>query len=146
MTIDDESGEYIAPKPQYLDNLVVQHAELGQCELWKAIAWDTAKLRNYMARADSAGHIDEAARQGDQKSAPPLVADAVVKEAEATLMTRIKDSLDALERRMAALEQRADEEERARRAEEALKLAEDIAETAPKELISALVDRTARLH
>ena len=140
MPIDD-SGEYIPPKRQYLDNLVVNDPELGQCELWQSIAWNTAKLRNAMARADSSDH---SLHHKDQ--APPLVADAVVKEAEATLMTRIKDSLDALERRMAALEQRADEQERARRAEEALKLAEDIAETAPKELISALADRTARLH
>jgi hypothetical protein len=85
--IDDDSGEFIAPARQYLDNLVVQHPELGQCELWQAIAWDMAKLRNAMARADSAGAIDE---QAGVKQAPPLVADAIA-QAEATLVARIMD-------------------------------------------------------
>jgi hypothetical protein len=42
---------------------------------------------------------------------------------------------------MTALEQRADEEKRARQAEDALTLAEDIAENAPQALLSALADR-----
>ena len=109
MPIDDEFGEYIPPARQYLDNLVVQHPELGQCELWQAIAWDTAKLRNHMARADSAADIDEAAGAGKP---PPLVADAVVKQAETDVARRIMDLIDALNQRMAALEQRADSEER----------------------------------
>ena len=73
----DESGEYVPPKRLYLDNLIVQHPELGQCELWQAVAWDTARLRNAMARADGAGPMDEAGREGAEQTAPPLVADAV---------------------------------------------------------------------
>ena len=79
-----------------------------------------------MARADSAGHIDEAAGV-DQP--PPLVANA--EESKASLMRRMKDSLDALHRRMAALEQRADEQERRAKAEETLALAEEVVEVAP---------------
>jgi hypothetical protein len=104
MPIDDDSGEYIAPKRQYLDNLIVQHPELGQCELWQAIAWDTAKLRNAMVRADSASAIDE---QAGVKQAPPLVADAIARKSEATLVTRTMDALKALDQRMAALEVQA---------------------------------------
>jgi hypothetical protein len=143
MPIDDESGEYIAPARQYLDNLLVVHPELGQCELWQAIAWETSKLRNAMVRADSAADIDQAAGAG---KAPPLVADAVVKQAEATLVTRIMDALKALDQRMTQLEHKADAEERRAKSEEALALAEDIAEAAPQALLSALADRTARLH
>ena len=142
MAVDD-SGEYIAPKRQYLDNPVVNHPELGQCELWQAIAWDTAKLRNAMVRADGAGHVDE---QAGVKQAPPLVADAVARQSEASLLTRVMDSLKALDQRMTALEQRADAEERRAQADAALALAEDIAENAPQALLSSLSDRTARLH
>jgi hypothetical protein len=142
--IDEESGEYIPPARQYLDNLLVVHPELGQVELWKCIAWETSKLRNAMVRADSAGHIDEAARAG---KAPPLVADAVVKQAETDVARRIMDLIDALNQRMAALEERAGEQERAQRAEDALTLAEAVAEAAPKELLDLLPARLdRRLH
>ena len=144
MPIDDESGEYIAPARQYLDNLLVVHPELGQCELWQAIAWETSKLRHAMVRADSAGDIDQAAGAG---KAPPLVAEAIAQKSKADLLTRVMDSLKGLDQRMAALEQRADEQERQARAAEALTLAEDIAENAPQALLSSLSDRAdRRLH
>lgn len=99
-----------------------------------------------MARADGAGHIDEAGREGPEQTAPPLVANAEG-DGNASLMEQIKDSLVRLDRRMTRLEQMADELERARRAEDALTLAEDIAETAPQALLSALADRAdRRLH
>ena len=142
MSIDDESGEYIPPARQYLDNLLVVHPELGQVELWKCIAWETSKLRNAMVRADSAGHIDEAA---GIKQPPPLVADAIDK-AKTDLMLRVNDAIKALDRRMTALEKKADEEDRQTKAAAALTLAEDIAENAPQALLSSLADRTARLH
>jgi hypothetical protein len=148
MPIDDECGEYVAPARQYLDNLVVNHPELGQCELWQAIAWDTAKLRNSMTRADSASDVDEAGREAPYQTAPPLVADAIA-QAEADLAGRIMDLIDALNQRMTKLECAADEEERRAKAEQALALAEDIAENAPKALLSALSDRITsdrRLH
>ena len=144
MPIDDESGEYIAPARQYLDNLLVVHPELGQCELWQAIAWETSKLRNAMVRADSAGDIDQAAGAG---KAPPLVADGIAQKSKADLLSRVMDSLKGLDQRMAALEQRADAAERARQADAALSLAEDIAENAPQALLSSLADRIdRRLH
>jgi hypothetical protein len=139
----DDDGEYIAPKRQYLDNLVVQHPELGQCELWQAIAWDTAKLRNAMARADSAGAVDQ---EAGIKQPPPLVADAIA-HAKTDLALKIKDALDRLDQRMSALEKKADERERARQADAALALAEDICDAAPQALLSSLADRAdGRLH
>lgn len=143
MPIDDESGEYIPPARQYLDNLIVMDPELGQVELWKSIAWNTAKLRNAMARADAAtGHIDQAAG-GDHKVAPPLVADTIA-QTEVDVARRIIDMIGKLNRRMDALEERA--EGRRSEADAALQLAEDIAEHAPQALLSSLRDRTARLH
>jgi hypothetical protein len=153
MAIDNSGGEYIRPLPQYMDNLIVEHSELGQCELWKAIAWDTAKLRNYkMKRADSAGAIaaeaQKGAPSGQPKHAPPLVADAAE---EASKMKRVMAGLDALENRLDVLEakkRRMDEEaECARRAEAALALAEQIAEDAPATMLDALSPtRPQRLH
>ena len=145
----DNSGEYIRPLPQYMDNLIVEHPEIGQCELWKAIAWDTAKLRNYkMKRGDSAGAITQEAQRGapsgQPKHAPPLVADAVSKDKdEAAQMQRVMDALDSLEQRLDILETRKREMEEdaectRRNAEAALALAEEIAEEAPEALMDAL--------
>jgi hypothetical protein len=140
----NDSGEYIRPLPQYLDSLIVEHPVIGTCELWKAIAWDTAQLRNYkMKRADSAGQIAEAAEKGassnQPKLAPPLVADAVE---EASQMEKIHQALNDLETRLDALEtkKRRMDEETARReiAEKALMLAEEIAESAPAQLLDSL--------
>ncbi len=139
----DNSGEYIRPLPQYMDNLIVEHPEIGQCELWKAIAWDTAKLRNYKMRADSAGAIaaeaQKGAPSGQQKRAPPLVADAAE---EASKTQKVMDALDTLETRLGALEERrrqqAEDAARAEIAEQALLLAEQIAEEIPGAVMDAL--------
>jgi hypothetical protein len=142
----DNSGEYIRPLPQYMDNLIVEHPELGQCELWKAIAWDTAKLRNYkMKRADSAGAIaaeaQKGAPSGQPKIAPPLAADSLKAKDKASKM-KLQSALDALgrlETRLDQFEQRkAEKAECARRAEAALALAEKIAEEAPEAMFDAL--------
>ena len=99
-----------------------------------------------MVRADSAGAVDEGA---GIKQPPPLVADAIARQSKANLMTRVMDSLKGLSDRMAALEQRADEQDRRAEAEDALTLTENLAEIAPKELLSTLADRITpdrRLH
>jgi hypothetical protein len=79
MATDHDSGDYIRPLPQYLDNLMVSHPELGTCEFWKVLAWETSKLRNAVARADSAGAIaaeaQKGAPSGQPRHAPPLAAD-----------------------------------------------------------------------
>jgi hypothetical protein len=145
MTYDpDDSGEYVRPLPQYLDNLVVEHPVIGTCELWKAIAWDTAQLRNYKIkkRADSAGNVDAAAAKTASEAppkAPPPVADSAK---DKTTQAKIQSALDALgrlETRLDQFEQRkAEEAECARRAEAALALAEKIAEEAPEAMFDAL--------
>ena len=142
--IDDESGEFIAPKFTYLDDVEVYDAELGGVvPAWKSLIYHGAKARQFaQLRADSAGHIDE---QAGTKQPPPLVADAIDK-VKTDLMLRVKDALDALGRRMTALEKKADEEDRQTKAAAALQLAEDIAENAPQALLSSLADRTTRLH
>ena len=141
----DNSGEtYIRPLPQYLDNLIVEHSEIGTCELWKAIAWDTAKLRNYkMKRADSAASItaepERGAPSGQPKHAPPLAADSAKAKATQTKLQSALDALGRLETRLDQFEQRkAQGAECARRAEAALALAEEIAESAPATMLDAL--------
>jgi hypothetical protein len=144
MTYDpNDSGEYIRPLPQYLDNLVVEHPVIGTCELWKAIAWDTAQLRNYkLKRADSAGNVEAAgAKTAADAPAkpPPLVADSVKDKATQTKIQSALDTLGRLETRLDQFEQRkAEEAECARRAEAALMLAEKIAEEAPSTMLDAL--------
>ena len=142
--IDDESGIFIPPAKTYLDDIEIYDAELGGLvPAWKSLIYHGYKARRFaQLRADSAGAVDEGA--GIQQP-PPLVADAIA-QAEADLMTRVMDSLKGLSDRMTALEQRADEEERAQRAAEALALAEDIAEAAPQAVMASLPDRPARLH
>jgi hypothetical protein len=57
------------------------------------------------------------------------------------------DLIDALNRRMNALEEKASVEDRQTQAAAALTLAEDIAENAPQALLSSLADRNqSRLH
>jgi hypothetical protein len=144
MPIDDESGEFIAPKFTYLDDVEVYDAELGGLvPAWKSLIYHGAKARQFaQLRADSASAVDQ---EAGIKQPPPLVADAIDK-VKTDLMLKIKDSLDALGRRMTQLEQKADEQDRARAADAALALAEDIAENAPQALLSSLADRAARLH
>ena len=44
----DNSGEYIRPLPQYMDNLIVSTLSSANVELLESnFAWDTAQLRNY---------------------------------------------------------------------------------------------------
>jgi hypothetical protein len=147
MPIDDESGEFISPQKTYLDEVEIYDAELGGVvPAWKSLIYHGAKARQFaQLRADSAADIDE---QAGVKQPPPLVADAVA-QTEADIAKRIIDLINALNRRMDALEERADEQERQTKAAAALQLAEDIADAAPNALLSALADRITpdrRLH
>ena len=127
--------------------MVILASQMANFANQKPSRWWCGKSMNHMARADSAGHIDE---QAGTKQAPPLVAvfaASLRQQSETNLLTRVMDSLKGLDQRMAALEQRAEEQERRAKAEEALALAEDIAEAAPQALLSALADRAdRRLH
>ena len=143
--IDDESGELIAPKFTYLDDVEVYDAELGGVvPAWKSLIYHGAKARQFaQLRADSAtSAIDQ---EAGIKQPPPLVADAIDK-AKTDLALKIKDDLDRLDQRMTALEKKADEEDRQTKASAAPPLAEDIAEAAPQALLSSLADGTMRLH
>ena len=135
--IDDESGDTSHQQRQYLDDLLVDTQSLGQCELWKSLLGRPASCATPWSAPTALVHIDEAA---GIKQPPPLVADAIDK-AKTDLMLRVNDALKALDQRMTALEKKADEEERQTKAAAALTLAEDIAENAPKALLSSLADR-----
>jgi hypothetical protein len=147
MAYDHDSGEYNEPKKTYLDDVPVYDAELGGIvPAWKALVYHGAKARHFaQLRNDSAGAIAQEANKGapsnQPKLAPPLVADAIDKD-EASQMERIYSALSDLEARLDVLEERkrkADEEaECTRRAEAALALAEQIAESAPSTMLDAL--------
>jgi hypothetical protein len=117
----------------------------GIVPAWKALVYHGAKARHFaQMRNDSAGAIAQEAKKGapsDQpKLAPPLVADSY--KDEASQMKKIHQALNDLETRLDALEtkkRRMDEEaECARRAEAALALAEEIAESAPSAIMDSL--------
>jgi hypothetical protein len=149
MATDHDSGDYIPPKSTYLDDVPIYDAELGGIvPAWKALIYHGAKARHFAEmRNDSAGAIAAEAQKGapakQPKSPPPLAADSIKAKAdEASKMKRVMAGLDALENRLDVLEakkRRMDEEaECARRAEAALALAEEIAESAPATMLDAL--------
>jgi hypothetical protein len=153
MATDHDSGEYIPPKSTYLDDVPIYDPELGGIvPAWKSLIYHGAKARHFaQMRNDSAGVIAaEAAKTvSGPKLPPPLVADAVGKDKASKMkLQSALDALGRLETRLDQFEQRkAEEAECARRAEAALALAEEIAESAPATMLDALSPtRPQRLH
>jgi hypothetical protein len=146
----DNSGEYIPPKSTYLDNVEIYDPELGGIvPAWKALIYHGAKARHFAEmRNDSAGAVaaeaQKGAPSGQPKHAPPLAADSIKAKAkdEATKMQKVMDALDTLETRLGVLEERkrqqAEDAARAEIAEQALLLAEQIAEETPGAVMDAL--------
>jgi hypothetical protein len=147
----DSSGEYIPPKSTYLDDVPIYDAELGGIvPAWKALIYHGAKARHFAEmRNDSAGAIaaeaQKGAPSGQPRHAPPLAADSIkakAKKDEAAKMNQVLAGLDALERRLDVLEarkrQQAEDAARAEIAEQALLLAEQIAEETPGAVMDAL--------
>jgi hypothetical protein len=138
---DDEfdwCADVAPPRKQYLDDLLVLDPEIGEVALWKAIAWNTAKLRNAMARADAA----EPTPLRDEDRPPPIVADQT--QTSRTTLTQgelraIEDAVDRLDARLSALEQR-------KRAEDALLDAEAEIEKELEKLDPPSDDDTATMH
>jgi hypothetical protein len=142
----DDSGEFVPPAKTYLDDIEVYDDELGGLvPAWKSILWHGVKARRMVQlRADSAGAVD--AGEAGIEQPPPLVADAI-EHAKTDLMLKVNDALKALGKRMTKLECAADERDLQAKAEKALELTEDLAEIAPKELLTTLADRIdRRLH
>jgi hypothetical protein len=84
-----------------MDDLIVHDPELGKTEFWKVLAWHTAKLRNAVARADSAA-LDTA--PPDQLP-PKVVADQQPKPAiDPDLLKAIEAKVDELTARLDAFE------------------------------------------
>jgi hypothetical protein len=114
----DWNADVAPPRKQYLDDLLVVDPEIGEVALWKAIAWNTAKLRNAMARADAA----EPTPLTEEQQPPPLAADASVSKAKLSAedLALIEDAVDRLDARLTALEARRDAEQELLDLEEAL--------------------------
>lgn len=148
----NDSGEYTPPLKTYLDEVPIYDPELGGIvPAWKALIYHGAKARHFaQMRNDSAGVIAaEAAKTASgPKLPPPLVADSAKDKATQTKLQSALDALGRLETRLDQFEQRkAEEAECTRRAEAALALAEEIAESAPATMLDALSPtRPQRLH
>jgi hypothetical protein len=105
----DWNADFVPPRKQYMDDIPVIDPEIGKVPLWKSILWNTAKLRNAMARADSA----ETTPLTDAQKPPPLAADEAGSGAtlSAEDLQMIEDAVDALDARLTKLEaQRAAEQ------------------------------------
>ena len=145
MATDHDSGDYIPPLKTYLDDVPVYDAELGGIvPAWKSLIYHGAKARHFaQMRNDSAGAIaaeaQKGAPSGQPKHAPPLAADSAKDKASKMKLQSALDALGRLETRLDQFEQRkAEEAECTRRAEAALALAEEIAESAPTTMLDAL--------
>ena len=145
MAYDHDSSEFIAPKSTYLDDVEIYDEALGgKIPAWKALIFYGARARAY---ANSAGAIAAEAQKtaSGPKLPPPLAADSIkakAKKDEAAKMNQVLTGLDALERRLDVLEERkrqqAEDAARAEIAEQALLLAEQIAEETPGAVMDAL--------
>ena len=46
------TDDYLPPRKQHLDDVIVTDPQLGDVPFWKALLWNTAHLRQAMMRAD----------------------------------------------------------------------------------------------
>jgi hypothetical protein len=103
-----------------MDDIPVIDPEIGKVPLWKSILWNTAKLRNALARADSADGIigPEVTPLTEGQQTPPLAADEGGTRARARTrlsdeeLKQIEDAVDALDQRLSQLEARRDAEQK----------------------------------
>jgi hypothetical protein len=106
MAADDD---WVPPRKQYMDDLLVADPELGIVPFWKSLIWNTANLRNALTRADAA----KVTPVRDEQLPPPVVADAELDPAEGlreefqlhTLLAKIarfEERIEALEKRKKA--------------------------------------------
>jgi hypothetical protein len=149
--------DFVPPRRVFGDNIIVQDPELGAVPFWKSLIWNTANLRNAMARADSAmertplaeenavGATGIAAARADEPDEKP--------EREATqevMLAAIMESLDRLNARMDEMERQQAEavrvEQQQARAEAALLDAEEKVEriVATREAIDAAASQQWR--
>src|SRR5215471_17403047 len=103
MPIDDESGEFIRPKPIYMDSILIDDPELGKdVPLWKAMLWKGAKARTERRIAEGRG-IADSEGEPSHEDMPPIVADENEVEEKRKLgeaMSVILDAIQALEQRL----------------------------------------------
>jgi hypothetical protein len=125
----DPHDDLVPPKKIYLDNLAVVDPAIGPCELWQSILFNTSKLRNALVHADDAGTLTE-----DQKPPRPVAsldafveepkiaraqAQAAAAEQERRRAANDERKLQAILDSMTRLEERMDDHDRQKRAEQA---------------------------
>jgi hypothetical protein len=71
--IANESTDFVPPRRVYMDDILVNDPQLGTVPFWKSLIWNTANLRNAMARADSADSFDEKTPLAEEDKPPPPI-------------------------------------------------------------------------
>jgi hypothetical protein len=121
---DDEfdwNGDWVPPKPVYMDDLLIVDPVLGKVPFWKSLIYNSAKLRNAVERRADATEVTPLT---EEQQPPALVTDEGGTRARATLsdadLKQIEDAVDLLDQRLTALEARRDAERKLLDLEEAL--------------------------
>jgi hypothetical protein len=104
--------DYLPPRKQHLDDVIVTDPQLGDVPFWKSLLWNTAHLREVMMRADSVierqrFHEDQTIKPShpEEQKAPPLAADAVaIHRTDPELIKTLTDACQRLSDRLDALE------------------------------------------
>ena len=107
---NNPTDDYLPPRKQHLDDVIVTDPQLGDVPFWKSLLWNTSHLREVMMRADSIiekqrQHEDQTIKPSspEEQKAPPLAADAVAR-VDNELIAKIEKAVDALTERLDALE------------------------------------------
>jgi hypothetical protein len=114
----DWNGDWVPPKPVYMDDLLIVDPVLGKVPFWKSLIYNSAKLRNAIEhRADS---VDPTPLRVEDQP-PRLAADERAARALSDEdLKRIEDAVDKLDERLTALEARKDAERKLLELEDAL--------------------------
>jgi hypothetical protein len=120
----DWNGDWVPPRPVYMDDLLIVDPVLGKVPFWKSLIYNSAKLRNAVEHRADALIGPEVSPLTAEQQPPPLAADAEGIRSRARLsdeeLKQIEDAVDLLDQRLTALEARRDAEQGLIDLEEAL--------------------------
>jgi hypothetical protein len=110
----DWTGDWVPPKPMYMDDLLIVDPVLGKVPFWKSLIYNSAKLRNAVEHRDDGIIGSQVTPLTEEQQPPELAADeGGTRTLTPEELKAIEDAVDRLDARLSALEQR-------KRAEDAL--------------------------
>ncbi len=115
---DDQqpTDDYLPPRKQHLDDVIVTDPQLGDVPFWKALLWNTAHLRQAMMRADAVierqrHHNDQPVKpSGSDESKPPPVATEqtpVIHRTDPEIVKALQHACDKLSARLDRMKRRS---------------------------------------